>query len=103
MDIEEAFWSSFKDVAAKEKVSLNRLAARIGRDRQNANLSPAIRLHVSAYYMRLGALIYKFYLNQAVAYRSRVEPTCAGGLGLAPRKLELRRAGMRACRQPLGV
>jgi predicted DNA-binding ribbon-helix-helix protein len=53
--IEAAFWESLKQIAAKEKLTLGELIARLDRDRQHANLSSAIRLYVLEHYRRLAS------------------------------------------------
>lgn len=51
--LEAAFWLSFKDIAAREGVSVSALATRIDTHRDHANLSSTIRLFVLEHYRRL--------------------------------------------------
>ena len=51
--LEDAFWFSLKDVAAKEGIPVSQLISRINADRQHANLSSAVRLYLLNYYRRL--------------------------------------------------
>jgi predicted DNA-binding ribbon-helix-helix protein len=51
--LEGAFWVSFKDIAARERISASALATRINTDRDHANLSSVIRLFVLDHYRRL--------------------------------------------------
>jgi predicted DNA-binding ribbon-helix-helix protein len=51
--VEEPFWEALKEIAAAEKLSLNKLVTLIDSDRQYANLSSALRLYVIEHYRRL--------------------------------------------------
>jgi predicted DNA-binding ribbon-helix-helix protein len=51
--LEAAFWLSFKDIAAREGVSVSALATRIDADREHKNSSSVIRLFVLEHYHRL--------------------------------------------------
>jgi len=48
--IEDEFWHSLKEIASERGMTLGELVATIDGDRQNANLSSAIRLFVLAVY-----------------------------------------------------
>jgi predicted DNA-binding ribbon-helix-helix protein len=48
--VEDAFWKPLKEIAARRKTTLTRLAAAIDATRQHGNLSSAIRLFVLDYY-----------------------------------------------------
>jgi predicted DNA-binding ribbon-helix-helix protein len=51
--LEDAFWGAFKEIAAAQGTSVERLIATINserRERQHTNLSSAIRLFVLDYY-----------------------------------------------------
>jgi predicted DNA-binding ribbon-helix-helix protein len=50
VSLEDAFWESFKDIAIKRGMSLSSLAGTIQAQRQQANLSSAIRLFVLEFY-----------------------------------------------------
>jgi predicted DNA-binding ribbon-helix-helix protein len=50
VSLEEAFWSAFKEIAAREKVSPSQLVSRIDAARGQANLSSAIRMFVLDHY-----------------------------------------------------
>ncbi len=45
LSLEEAFWWALKRIAAQDGVSINRLIARIDRER-GGNLSSAVRIYV---------------------------------------------------------
>ncbi len=45
LSLEEAFWRALKRIAAQDSVSINRLIARIDRERAG-NLSSAVRVYV---------------------------------------------------------
>ena len=46
VSLEAAFWVAFRDLAAKEGVTLNALAARIDEGRGNVGLASAIRVTI---------------------------------------------------------
>jgi predicted DNA-binding ribbon-helix-helix protein len=46
VSLEGAFWQAFRDLAAREGVTLNELAARIDAERGACSLASAIRVHV---------------------------------------------------------
>jgi len=46
VSLEDAFWSSLKQIASERDETLSKLVAKIDADRQHANLSSAIRLFV---------------------------------------------------------
>ncbi|PSC05109.1 aryl-sulfate sulfotransferase [Alsobacter soli] len=50
VSIEEPFWDALKDMARARGLSLNSLIAQIDAERQDANLSSAIRVAVLAHY-----------------------------------------------------
>jgi predicted DNA-binding ribbon-helix-helix protein len=50
VSLEDAFWSSLRDIAARRGMSLSMQIAAIDRQRQTNNLSSAIRLYVLDYY-----------------------------------------------------
>jgi predicted DNA-binding ribbon-helix-helix protein len=52
VSLEEAFWSAFKEIAARENLSPSRLVSRIDAARDGANLSSAIRVFVLEDYSR---------------------------------------------------
>ena len=53
ISLEDAFWQSFKEIAALKEMSVDQLASIIDKDRQHANLSSVIRLYVVDYYRRV--------------------------------------------------
>jgi predicted DNA-binding ribbon-helix-helix protein len=55
VSLEEPFWSIMRDISAQRGMTLNRLVSTIDNDRQQANLSSAIRLFVLDHLKR-GAL-----------------------------------------------
>jgi predicted DNA-binding ribbon-helix-helix protein len=46
VSLEDAFWSGLKDIAGTRNMTLSELVASIDADRQQGNLSSAIRLYV---------------------------------------------------------
>jgi predicted DNA-binding ribbon-helix-helix protein len=48
--LEDAFWDAIKGIAADQQTEVDRLIATINRERQNTNLSSAIRLYVLGHY-----------------------------------------------------
>jgi predicted DNA-binding ribbon-helix-helix protein len=53
LSLEAAFWLSLKEIAALEGTPVSQLVNRIDTDRENANLSSAIRLYVLNHYRLL--------------------------------------------------
>jgi predicted DNA-binding ribbon-helix-helix protein len=50
VSLEDAFWSTLKDIAQERRETLSQLVAAIDRQRQHGNLSSAIRLFVLGRY-----------------------------------------------------
>lgn len=50
VSLEDAFWSTLKDIARERGETLSQLIAAIDKGRQQGNLSSAIRLFVLAHY-----------------------------------------------------
>jgi predicted DNA-binding ribbon-helix-helix protein len=50
VSLEDAFWSTLKEIAPERNDTLSQLVAAIDRQRQQGNLSSAIRLFVLAHY-----------------------------------------------------
>jgi predicted DNA-binding ribbon-helix-helix protein len=50
ISLEDAFWSSLKEIAASQRVGISELVANIHRNRRHSNLSSAIRLFVLDHY-----------------------------------------------------
>lgn len=50
VSLEEAFWSSMKEIAGARRITLSDLVSEIDRKRDQGNLSSAIRLQVLAHY-----------------------------------------------------
>jgi predicted DNA-binding ribbon-helix-helix protein len=50
VSLEDAFWSALKDIALGKRVTLSDLVGSIDADRQQGNLSSAIRLFVLDHY-----------------------------------------------------
>ena len=48
--IEQAFWSSLKEIAREQGVTLTRLISTVETEREAANLASALRLFVLAHY-----------------------------------------------------
>ena len=51
VSLEEAFWSSFKEIARERHLTLSELVAVIDSERSHGNLSSAIRLFVLGSYL----------------------------------------------------
>jgi predicted DNA-binding ribbon-helix-helix protein len=52
VSLEDAFWGALREIATAQNIGLSELVSRIAKDRQNKNLSSAIRLFVLGYYRR---------------------------------------------------
>jgi predicted DNA-binding ribbon-helix-helix protein len=52
VSLEDAFWRALREIAAIQNIGMSELVSRIDKDRQNKNLSSAIRVFVLAYYRR---------------------------------------------------
>jgi predicted DNA-binding ribbon-helix-helix protein len=50
VSLEDAFWKAFKEIAATKGVPVSSLVSMIDSERQNINLSSAIRVFVLSYY-----------------------------------------------------
>jgi predicted DNA-binding ribbon-helix-helix protein len=50
--LEDAFWSALQDIAKERDQTVNHLVSSIDANRDNANLSSAVRLYVLDYYKR---------------------------------------------------
>ncbi len=56
VSLEEAFWTSMKEISASRSMTLSDLVSEIDKGRKQGNLSSAIRLHVLEYFRaRAGA------------------------------------------------
>jgi predicted DNA-binding ribbon-helix-helix protein len=55
ISLEAPFWAALKDVAARERIPLVQLVARIDAERQGAGLSSAVRVWLLDYYKSAGA------------------------------------------------
>jgi predicted DNA-binding ribbon-helix-helix protein len=53
VSLEDAFWEGLKEIATKRRMTLSALAGTIQAQRQQANLSSAIRLFVLEFYRSL--------------------------------------------------
>lgn len=53
ISIEEPFWLALRDIARDEKVSLAALVGRIDKQRQQTNLSSAIRVYILTHFRQL--------------------------------------------------
>jgi predicted DNA-binding ribbon-helix-helix protein len=52
LSLEDAFWSALKEIALARRATLSSLVGAIDSERQEGNLSSAIRLFVLDYYQR---------------------------------------------------
>lgn len=50
VSLEEAFWNGMKEIAVGRRITLSNLVSEIDRNRDQGNLSSAIRLQVLAHY-----------------------------------------------------
>jgi predicted DNA-binding ribbon-helix-helix protein len=69
VSLEEAFWSSMKEISAARRIALSELVREINTNRQHGNLSSAIRLFVLDHYCR-GGPTGKVPLQEFVAVRA---------------------------------
>jgi predicted DNA-binding ribbon-helix-helix protein len=53
ISVEEPFWLALRDIARDEKLSLAALVGRIDKQRQQTNLSSAIRVYILTHYRTL--------------------------------------------------
>ena len=56
VSLEEAFWSGMKEISGIRDMTLSELVGEIDGNRQQGNLSSAIRLFVLAYFRRRAAV-----------------------------------------------
>lgn len=52
ISLEDAFWEGLRDIAGARRTTLSNLVASIDSERQNGNLSSAIRLFILEYYQQ---------------------------------------------------
>jgi predicted DNA-binding ribbon-helix-helix protein len=57
ISLEAEFWEALKEAAARERVSLASLIARIDEGRGEAGLSSAVRIWILDYYRAVGAAV----------------------------------------------
>jgi predicted DNA-binding ribbon-helix-helix protein len=50
VSLEDAFWRALREIATAQSIGVSELVARIAKNRQNKNLSSAIRLFVLDHY-----------------------------------------------------
>ena len=50
VSLEDAFWGALREIATAQSIGVSELVSRIAKDRQNKNLSSAIRLFVLGHY-----------------------------------------------------
>jgi predicted DNA-binding ribbon-helix-helix protein len=55
VSLEEGFWIGMKEIAAGQNLTLSELVAEIDKDRQQGNLSSALRLYVLEFYRKRSA------------------------------------------------
>ena len=55
VSLEDAFWRGLKDIATKRRMTMSDLVSSIDLDRQQGNLSSALRLFVLNYYQARAA------------------------------------------------
>jgi len=53
VSLEDEFWTAFKEIARARDVSLSELVAAVKAERQNSNLSSAVRLFVLDFYRQI--------------------------------------------------
>ena len=52
ISLEAPFWDAFKELAARDQISMAQLVARIDETRGKTNLSSAVRVHILAQYRK---------------------------------------------------
>ncbi|MEH2470694.1 putative DNA-binding ribbon-helix-helix protein [Nitrobacteraceae bacterium AZCC 2161] len=57
VSLEEAFWIGMKEISNRRSMTLSELVAEIDKNRQQGNLSSAIRLFVLAHYQERSAVL----------------------------------------------
>jgi predicted DNA-binding ribbon-helix-helix protein len=72
VSVEDDFWKSLKRIAQSHQQSLQHLIEEIDRDRQNANLSSAIRLFVLGFYKK--QFDYEDRISEQSATRANGQP-----------------------------
>ena len=80
VSLEDAFWRALKDIALNKRVTLSDLVGSIDADRQQGNLSSAIRLFVLDHY------------QARINNDADDSPTPTGGIRLAPQIASVLRA-----------
>ena len=55
VSLEREFWNGMKEIASSRNLTLSDLVAEIDEDRQQGNLSSALRIHVLEYYQKRSA------------------------------------------------
>jgi predicted DNA-binding ribbon-helix-helix protein len=50
VSLEDAFWGALREIATIQNITLRELVSRIDNERQNSNLSSALRLFVLGHY-----------------------------------------------------
>ncbi|MDB5505226.1 MAG: hypothetical protein JWR89_5128 [Tardiphaga sp.] len=55
VSLEEGFWTGMKEIAAGRSMTLSELVAEIDKNRQQGNLSSALRLYVLEFYQKRSA------------------------------------------------
>ncbi|WPO41588.1 ribbon-helix-helix domain-containing protein [Tardiphaga sp. 42S5] len=53
VSLEEAFWTALKEIAGMRRITMSQLVGEIDKNRQQNNLSSAIRLYALAHYQAL--------------------------------------------------
>jgi predicted DNA-binding ribbon-helix-helix protein len=56
VSLEEGFWTGMKEIAAGRSMTLSELVAEIDKNRQQGNLSSALRLYVLEFYRLRSAI-----------------------------------------------
>ena len=97
VSLEGEFWTALKEIATTQNVGTPKLISMINRQRQNNNLSSAIRLHILSYYreqrdaaatISAPLMMHEFKIGQYVYY--------------VPRRAEGRYVVVRLLPQPKG-
>ena len=55
VSLEDGFWTGMKEIAAGRSMTLSELVAEIDKNRQQGNLSSALRLYVLEFYQKRSA------------------------------------------------
>ncbi len=73
VSLEDAFWGALREIATAQNIGLSELVSRIAKDRQNKNLSSAIRVFVLGYHRQCVEYAPDFWRKRAEEARRLAE------------------------------